>query len=264
MRGGGIGWVKKIRLIESKVSTLDNNKGFINLRFQQKMNRQKTKWDQARFSSPVLRFGFASQLTLGPYPNLTSRSEMLFSSVTQPPATKKSVHTVHCAVISWLMKIGACGKRCPCGPFIMGSFATSASGSKALSAGCQCLRQLCFSKHRPSGPMLSISRNVCLSVCPSVRLFVCSLLRYRLNVFLPPLPEVGCPIFFRDSESLGKSNGKKWSQIWRFLFGSGLKLPRQKNLDFCWFCLTKHGGNHIFRWIRDLWWKGVSLILAYL
>ena len=32
---------------------------------------------------------------------------------------------------------------------------------------------------------------------------------------------------FRDSESLGKSNGKKWSQIWTFLFGSGLKLPRK-------------------------------------
>ena len=28
-----------------------------------------------------------------------------------------------------------------------------------------------FSKHRPSGPMLSISWNVRLSVCPSVRLF---------------------------------------------------------------------------------------------
>ena len=129
--------------------------------------------------------------------------------------------------------------------------------------------------------MLSISRFVRLSVCPSVRPSVCSLLRYRLTVFLPPLPEVGCPIFleiqnpwgkimersglryehfclkivenrrekksffsplcslffdllrfsvffnslfaptsrsrmsniFRDSESLGKSNGKKWSQI---------------------------------------------------
>ena len=22
---------------------------------------------------------------------------------------------------------------------------------------------------------------------------------------------------------------------------------------FCWFCLTKHDGNHAFRWIRDLW-----------
>ena len=53
-----------------------------------------------------------------------------------------------------------------------------------------------FSKHRPSGPMLSISRFVhmcvCVSVCVSVCLFV-HFLRYRLNVFLPPLPEVGCP-----------------------------------------------------------------------
>ena len=48
-----------------------------------------------------------------------------------------------------------------------------------------------FSKHRPSGPMLSISRNVRLSVCPCV----CSLLRYRLTVFLPPLPKVGCQYF---------------------------------------------------------------------
>ena len=56
-----------------------------------------------------------------------------------------------------------------------------------------------FLKHRPSGPMLSISRNVRpsvrLFVRLSVRLSVCSLLRYRLNVFWPPLPEVGCPIF---------------------------------------------------------------------
>ena len=41
---------------------------------------------------------------------------------------------------------------------------------------------------------------------------------------------------FRDAESLGKSNGKKWSNIWTFLFGSGLKSPRKKSF-FCWFCL---------------------------
>ena len=38
---------------ELKVSTLYNNKGFINLHFLQKMNCQKTEWDQARFSSLV-------------------------------------------------------------------------------------------------------------------------------------------------------------------------------------------------------------------
>ena len=42
-----------------------------------------------------------------------------------------------------------------------------------------------FSKHWPSGPMLSIIRNVHMCVC----LCVCSLLRYRLTVFLPPLPD---------------------------------------------------------------------------
>ena len=62
------------------------------------------------------------------------------------------------------------------------------------SGGCLC-HQMTFSKHRPSGKMLSISRNVRLSVGVFVRVSVCSLLRYRLNVFLPPLPEVGCPIF---------------------------------------------------------------------
>ena len=36
-----------------KIATLDNNKGFINLRFLQKVNWKKTVWDQARFSSLV-------------------------------------------------------------------------------------------------------------------------------------------------------------------------------------------------------------------
>ena len=35
----------------------DNNKGFINLHFLQKMNCQKTVWNQARFSSLVKQFG---------------------------------------------------------------------------------------------------------------------------------------------------------------------------------------------------------------
>ena len=46
--------------------------------------------------------------------------------------------------------------------------------------------------------------SVCLSVCPSVRLSVCSLLRYRLTVFLPPLPEVGCPIILEIWNPWGK------------------------------------------------------------
>ena len=48
--------------------------------------------------------------------------------------------------------------------------------------------------------MLSISRNVRLWTCVSV----CSLLRYRLTVFLPPFPEVGCPIFLEIRNPWGK------------------------------------------------------------
>ena len=40
---------------------------------------------------------------------------------------------------------------------------------------------------------------------------------------------------FRDSESLGKSNGKNWSQIWTFLFESCLKSPRKKKVFFFTF-----------------------------
>ena len=52
--------------------------------------------------------------------------------------------------------------------------------------------------------MLSISRNVRLSVCLFVCLCVCSLLRYRLTVFFPPLPEIGCPIFLEIRNPWGK------------------------------------------------------------
>ena len=50
----------------------------------------------------------------------------------------------------------------------------------------------------------SICPSVCMSVCLSVCLCVYSLLRYRLNVFLPPLPEVGCPIFLEIRNPWGK------------------------------------------------------------
>ena len=65
---------------------------------------------------------------------------------------------------------------------------------------------------------------MCLSVCVSV----CSLLRYRLNVFFAPTSRSWMSKIFRDLESLGNSNGKKWFQIWTFLFGSGLKSSRKK------------------------------------
>ena len=118
-----------------------------------------------------------------------------------------------------------------------------------------------FSKHRPFGLMLSISRFVRTYVCLYICLFN---FEVPLNGLFAPTSQSRMSNIFRDSESLGKSNGKKWSHMWTFLFGSGLKSPRKKMCFFCWFCLTKHGGNHASRWIRDFWSKGISLILAYL
>ena len=52
---------------------------------------------------------------------------------------------------------------------------------------------------------------------------------------------------FRDSESLGKSNGKKWSQIWTFFFENFQKSPRKKKVFFCcWFCRPVS--------VRQLYW----------
>ena len=65
-----------------------------------------------------------------------------------------------------------------------------------------------FSKHQPSGPMLYISQNIRLCVRLSVRLCVCVsvcwLLRYHLNIFLPPLPNVRCQKFIEILNPWGK------------------------------------------------------------
>ena len=57
------------------------------------------------------------------------------------------------------------------------------------------------------------------------------------NGLFAPTSQSRMSNIFRVSESLGKSNGKKWSNIWTFLLGSGLKSPRKKSFFFCWFCL---------------------------
>ena len=58
--------------------------------------------------------------------------------------------------------------------------------------------------------------------------FICLLLRYSLNIFLPHIPKFQCTKKFKDSESLGKSNGKNGSQMWTFLLQKCLTLLRQK------------------------------------
>ena len=93
-----------------------------------------------------------------------------------------------------------------------------------------------FSNDLASGPMLSISQNVRLSVrpsvCPSVCVFIVEVPFKRL---FAPTSRSRMSNIFRDSESL-ESNGKKWSQIGTFLFGSGLKLQCKKSLFF-WMIL---------------------------
>ena len=104
----------------------------------------------------------------------------------------------------------------------------------------------------------------CPSVCGSVCPFVCSLLSYRLNVFFPPLHKVGCQIFLEIQNHWGKVMERSGLRSKFFVWKWSKIAAQKKSFFFCWFCLTKHGGNHASQWIRDLWSKGVSLILAYL
>ena len=115
-------------------------------------------------------------------------------------------------------------------------------------------KQIMFSKHRPSGPMLSISQNVRLSVCLSVCMFV------RLFTL-----EVPFKCFFAPTSRSAEKGWKAVVSDLKILVWNFSKIAAQKKVClFCWFCLTKHGGNHASRWIRDVWSNGVSLILAYL
>ena len=101
-----------------------------------------------------------------------------------------------------------------------------------------------FSKHRPSGMMLSISwffrLSVRLSVCLSVRVFT---FEVPFKVFLPPLPEVECPIFLEIRNPWGK-----FLRFERF-------FPFLKKIGFTG--ILGPTGNYASGWIRDIWSKGV-------
>ena len=95
----------------------------------------------------------------------------------------------------------------------------------------RCLPYAGFSKHRPFGPMLSISRfvrlwSVCVCVCVSVHF-----LRYRLTVFLPPLPEVGCPIFLKLRNPWGKVMERSGLTFKNFVW-KWSKIAAQKKVCF--------------------------------
>ena len=66
----------------------------------------------------------------------------------------------------------------------------------------------------------------------SIRLCVCSLFKVPFKRLCAPTSWNRMSNIFRDTESLGKSKGKKWSQIWTFLCGKSLKSPRKKKIVF--------------------------------
>ena len=100
--------------------------------------------------------------------------------------------------------------------------------------------------------MLSISPNVRLSVCPSVCLSVYSLLRYRLNVFLPPLPKVGCQIFLEIRYPWGKVMERS-GLIFEHFCLKIVKNCRAIYFFFCWFCRTV-SVRRVYNDMRRLYW----------
>ena len=92
--------------------------------------------------------------------------------------------------------------------------------------------------------MLSISRFVRLCVCLCVCLYT---FEVPFNGLFAPTNRSRMSNIFRDSESLGKSNGKKRSQIWTFLFENCLKSPHKKKFFFLsFFCTFEVPFNGLF------------------
>ena len=82
-----------------------------------------------------------------------------------------------------------------------------------------------FSKHRPSGPILSISQNVLMCVCTSHFLTL-------FNGPFAPTSRSQMSKLLEFSESWGKNNEKKWCQNRKLLLLKGVKLVRQKKVFF--------------------------------
>ena len=90
---------------------------------------------------------------------------------------------------------------------------------------------------------MSVCVFVCLSVCLSVCLFT---FEVPFNCLFAPTSWSRMSNIFRDSESLGKNNGKKWYQIWTFLFENCLKSLRKKKLFFLTFFTFEVPFNGLF------------------
>ena len=70
-----------------------------------------------------------------------------------------------------------------------------------------------------------------MSIYLSVCLSVCSLLSYRLNVFLPPLSEVGCPQFLEIRNPWGKVMERSGLRLEHFVW-KWSKIAAQKKVCF--------------------------------
>ena len=81
---------------------------------------------------------------------------------------------------------------------------------------------------------LGILIHMCVCVCVCLFTFEVSFKR----LFAPTFRNWVLKIF-RDSESLGKSNGKEGFQIGKLLVIKGVKSPRKKNQFFGEFCLIE-------------------------
>ena len=101
----------------------------------------------------------------------------------------------------------------------------------------------------------------------SVRLCVCLFtFEVPFNGLFAPTSRSGMSNIFRDSESLGKSKGKKWSQIWTFFFKLSKITAKKKVFFLSLFLLLRYRlalflpplpevGCPIFLEIRNPWGK---------
>jgi hypothetical protein len=67
------------------------------------------------------------------------------------------------------------------------------------------------------------------------------------NGLFAPTSQSRMSNIYRDSASLGKSNGKKWSNIWTCVFRSGLQLPHKKKF----FLLILSWSTLLWHWCYD-------------
>ena len=90
------------------------------------------------------------------------------------------------------------------------------------------------------------------SICPSVSPPVC------VFTFEVPFKRLFAPTFqsrmsniFRDLESLGKRNEKKWYQIWTFFVGKWSKIIKQTKNSFFFMILLLSLFGHLRRLVFD-------------